>query len=73
MPPRSAAAKTGSSILNPISVSTWVSRARKTPAAAASPAPTIHVARTTRSVSMPVRRASSGESDIARIAFPVRV
>ena len=36
-------------------------------------APTTQVARITIAVSMPVSRASSGESDMARIALPILV
>jgi len=70
MPPRMAAANSGSSRSKPISGRTWTVMPDKTPARAARPPPIIQAQRTTARTSMPVIRASAAFSAVPRIALP---
>ena len=74
MPPRMTAANIGSSRnSNPASKRSCDCSANITPATAVRAAAITHVARRTRSVSMPLASASGALSAVARIAVPRRV
>ena len=71
MPPRMAAAKSGSSKFHPISGRNCESMPSKMPAVAAIAAPIAHVQTIIRSVFIPLIRAKSGLSAVARSAWPI--